>query len=137
MSSDMSDERREVARRLLEFRRYAREYDDREADVALAPRLVMKNGNSMYRNIAGSLEECGNFNLGYEQVIDRLADLIDPTCENKAIAINRRTPPEFRTDNLICSCCGTTFFADSEGINFPIDWAFCPECGARVISDDE
>ena len=133
----MSDERREAARMLRECRKYARGYDDREADVALAPRLVVKDGNSMYRNIAGSLEECGNFNLGYEQVIDRLADLIDPTCENKAIAINRRTPPEFRTDNLICSCCGTTFFADSEGINFPIDWAFCPECGARVISDDE
>lgn len=86
----MSDERRDVARRLLECRRDAREYDDREADVALAPKLVMKNGNSMYRNVAGSLEEGGNFSLGYEQAIYRLADLIDPTCEANSLADGRQ-----------------------------------------------
>ena len=53
----MSDERREVARRLRECRKYAQGYDDREADVALAPRLVVKDGNSMYRNIAGGVRE--------------------------------------------------------------------------------
>lgn len=64
----------------------------------------------------------------------RLADLIDPTCENKQIRYNRESPFEFRTDNLICSSCGETFFVDEYHINSPIDWAYCPNCGARVVS---
>ena len=124
MSSDMSDERREVARRLLEFRRYAREYDDREADVALAPRLVMKNGNSMYRNVAGSLEECGNFSLGYEQAIYRLADLIDPTCEANSLA----------DGEYYCSECGGNLGIEIEDESLLP--SYCPTCGARVSCDE-
>lgn len=66
-----------------------------------------------------------------------LADLIDPTCHNRQIAFNRTSPQEFRTDNLICSACGETFCADPDGVNFPIDWAYCPNCGARVVSNDD
>lgn len=120
----MSDERREVARRLLEFRRYAREYDDREADVALAPRLVMKNGNSMYRNVAGSLEEGGNFSLGYEQAICRLADLIDPTCEANNLA----------DGEYYCSECGGNLGIEIEDESLLP--SYCPTCGARVSHDE-
>ena len=125
MSSEMSDKRREVARRLREY------------PVHLA--LSMEGGFPLraLAMLSGLLNATGLRQDDPAWLYGRLADLIDPTCKNKAIAINRRTPPEFRTDNLICSCCGTTFFADSEGINFPIDWAFCPECGARVVSDDD
>lgn len=66
----------------------------------------------------------------------RLADLIDPTCRNKQIAYNRTAPREFRTDNFICSACGETFCADGDGVNHPIDWAYCPNCGARVTGVD-
>lgn len=125
MSSEMSDKRREVARRLREY--------------PVHPAVGGKGGFPLraLAMLSGLLDATGLRQDEPARLYGRLADLIDPTCENKAIAINRRTPPEFRTDNLICSCCGTTFFADSEGINFPIDWAFCPECGARVVSDDD
>lgn len=68
--------------------------------------------------------------------LEKLADLIDPTCRNKQIAYNRTAPLEFRTDNFICSACGETFCADGDGVNHPIDWAYCPNCGARVTGVD-
>ena len=55
------------------------------------------------------------------------------TCTNKAVEISRMAPIEFRTDDFICSACHETFCADRDGINHPIDWAFCPNCGARVV----
>lgn len=69
----------------------------------------------------------------YAVLLDGLADLIDPTCHNKQIEINKMAPLEFRTDNLICSNCGETFCADPDGINAPIDWAYCPNCGYRIV----
>lgn len=124
MSSEISDKRREVAMRLLESRRYAREYDDREADVALAPKLVTKNGNSMYRNVAGSLEEGGNLSLGYEQTICRLADLIDPTCEANELA----------GGEYFCSECGGNLGIEIEDESLLP--SYCPNCGARVTCDE-
>lgn len=72
----------------------------------------------------------------YEDAMVRLADLIDrPTCQNKQVVYNRMAPIEFRTDNFTCSACGETFCADGDGVNHPIDWAFCPNCGAEVLND--
>ena len=68
-----------------------------------------------------------------EDVYELLAGIIDPTCHNKAIAINKMAPLEFRTYNLICSNCGETFRADLDGINTPIDWEYCPNCGYRIV----
>lgn len=67
----------------------------------------------------------------------RLADIIDPTCHNKQIEINKMAPLEFRTDNIICSNCGETFCADPDGINAPIDWAYCPNCGYKIVETNE
>lgn len=64
---------------------------------------------------------------------NRLSSIIDPTCHNKQIEINKMAPLEFRTDNLICSNCGETFYADPDGINAPTDWAYCPNCGYRIV----
>lgn len=72
----------------------------------------------------------------YEFFFNRLADLIDPTCENKQVEVNKMAPIEFKADNFICSNCGETFCADSDGINAPIDWSYCPHCGARVVRDE-
>lgn len=70
----------------------------------------------------------------YYSVFARLADLIDrKTCQNKQVVYNRTAPKEFRTDNFTCSACGETFFADGDGVNHPIDWSFCPNCGAEVV----
>lgn len=69
-----------------------------------------------------------------EDVYKLLADLIDrPACQNKQVVYNRTAPKEFRTDNFTCSACGETFCADGDGVNHPIDWAFCPNCGAEVV----
>ena len=84
-----------------------------------------------------ALLNCIGITYDYANLFNRLADLIDPTCENKQIEINKMAPVEFRTDNLICSNCGETFCADKEGINAPIDWSYCPCCGARVVRDDD
>ena len=77
----------------------------------------------------------------YEELVNMsdsdLADLIDPTCKNKAEELNRMAPMEMRTDNLICSACGELFCADPDGVNHPIDWAYCPNCGARVVERGE
>ena len=70
----------------------------------------------------------------WDVIVNYLADLVDrPTCQNKQIVYNRTAPKEFRTDNLICSACGEIFCADGDGVNHPIDWAFCPNCGAEVV----
>lgn len=71
----------------------------------------------------------------YSDFFNRLADLIDPICKNKQVEVNKMAPIEFRADNLIFSNCGETFCADKEGVNAPIDWSYCPNCGARVVQE--
>lgn len=59
-----------------------------------------------------------------ENIYERVADLIDrPTCRIGYVP---------GSADRSCSACGETFCADGDGVNHPIDWAFCPNCGARV-----
>lgn len=114
-----SDERREVAENLRHLTighhiQYKEQFFDELAEVVVG------------------FEDYHDFDV----VLEKLADLIDPTCHNKQIAYNRTAPLEFRTDNFICSACGETFCADGDGVNHPIDWAYCPNCGARVTGVD-
>lgn len=68
-----SDERREVVERLREQVRYMRVNNCYEEDLN-----IVDCGNSAHRNIAGSVEPCGNFERGnYVPIVERLADLID------------------------------------------------------------
>lgn len=82
------------------------------------------------------LLNCMGITYDYANLFNRLADLIDPTCKNRQVDINKMAPIEFRADNFICSNCGETFCADKEGVNVPIDWSYCPDCGARVVRDE-
>lgn len=116
-----SDERREVAEMLRGLRH--RTYYNEE---------VVEN----IKDAIGIADPVNTFREP-EDVYECLADLIDPTCKNKADELNRMAPLEMRTDNLICSACGETFCADPDGVNFPIDWAYCPNCGARVVRGGE
>ena len=60
----------------------------------------------------------------YEEGAARLADLIDPTCHMVD------TDHEYE-DSIRCDVCQMTF-------NRPWEpFKFCPNCGARVVSDDE
>lgn len=107
-------------------------------DVA---RKLRGSGDRLFGNSFGGgsvkamdiIRESINVAYDYDKLFDRLADLIDPTCHNKQIEINKMAPLEFRVDNLICSNCGETFCADPDGINVPIDWTYCPNCGYRIV----
>lgn len=55
----------------------------------------------------------------FDTVIEKLADLIDPTCVMRPVL-----------EGFRCSACGT--YHDMSGFDeFP--WPRCPECGARVV----
>lgn len=51
-----------------------------------------------------------------KQMINRLADLIDPTCK-----------PVEAGNNIVCSECGADLYDDD---------LYCPHCGARVVQDN-
>lgn len=112
MPSD--SERREVAERL---RRCARETNGtRDFTMYL----------SYWIGVVGPTMDEGNpFTVAAdrrlaERTLEKLADLIDPTCRMRPVL------EDFR-----CSACGT--YHDMSGFEeFP--WPRCPECGARVVS---
>lgn len=81
----------------------------------LDPRLGVPH-NTLYEmmRVTGCFENHKSANPPV--LFHRLADIIDPTCHNKQIEINKMAPLEFRTDNLICSNCGETFCADQTAL---------------------
>ena len=123
--TETSEERREVAARLSLLDTKITSHDTLEQAVDKFMKAVY--GERPFSPVRYSVRNlCG---FGYV-----LSDLIDPTCKNKLDELNRMAPLEMRTDNFVCSACGETFCADPDGVNFPIDWAYCPNCGARVMS---
>ena len=117
--------------------------EKREVAENLREQAAYPGNSSMYmeafiEDLKQIIDTYGMSN-NYADLYDILADLIEPeperTCHNKIADINRLTPFEYRTDNFLCSACGEQFFADSEYINHPIDWAFCPNCGAKVVEE--
>ena len=105
------DTRRYVAqnlRRNLVFMRGNSEFYDKELDE-------VECGNQAYRNIAASVEECGNFkDANYIHIVERLADLIDiPTCVMTNVGGEFDLPDYDR---------------------YP--YKRCPECGAVVLNAD-
>lgn len=103
-----SDERREVAARL---RNEGRALTAIDMGVELA---------SLTLDDAIGIEH----NATWEECFDRLADLIDPTCENKYRNHGDRS--------FMCSECGYEAFTYGDSNCDPDDFAFCPHCGARV-----
>lgn len=113
-----SEERREVAENLREQLRYMRKNNSYDEDVNL-----VDCGNSAYRNIAGSVEPYGNFEKGnYVHIVERLADMIDPTCILQDATWDDGTCKW----GCICSACGAHLEYE-----YAQDLAYCPECGAR------
>lgn len=108
------DERREVAERL---RRCARETNGTYDFTMYLSYWVGVDGPTV--------DEGNPFTVAAdrrcaERTLEKLADLIDPTC---------RMEPE--GEGFRCSACGT--YHDMSGFEeFP--WPRCPECGARVVS---
>lgn len=115
-----SDERREVAARLRDLSRTA------DADGYCTAWDVL---------FALGMKRCDA--IGFVNAVDaqRLAELIDPTCEM----------PDVSTDNheleFMCSSCGCSYvfdldIYDSKGAT-AAPYNHCPNCGARVVSGDE
>lgn len=83
-------------------------------------------GNAAYRNIAASVEDCGNLIDGnYIHIVETLADLIDrPTCQMKS------TP---ESGYRVCSRCWAFVREDAvTDCTEAILVRFCPNCGAAV-----
>ena len=100
-----NDERCEVAENLRSLTyghiRYKEEFFDELSEVVVG------------------FEDCHDFGT----VIEKLADLIDPTCRMRPVL-----------EGFRCSACGT--YHDMSGFDeFP--WPRCPECGARVVRTND
>lgn len=120
-----SDERREVAENLRKQLRYMRKNNSYHEDAD-----VVDCGNSAYRNIAGSVEPYGNFEKGnYVHIVERLADLIDPTCHMTREFAETELGRVFQ--GWLCDECMCT--ADVPDASEPP--SYCPNCGARVVDD--
>ena len=115
-----SDERREVAERLRELPSTA------DADGCCTEWDVL---------FALGVEQCDVIGFVRADDAQRLADLIDPTCEDEA-DVNP-------VDGFMCSACGWWGNAQQAWSNgwgepdfdSPTEYAirFCPNCGARVV----
>ena len=98
-----SDERRDIAESLRYMNRYERICYKEQFFDELAETVV---GFEDYHD--------------FDTVIEKLVDLIDPTCRMRPVL-----------EGFRCSVCGT--YHDMSGFEeFP--WPRCPECGARVVS---
>lgn len=101
--SDISDERREVAAMLRES--WPEAGGINEVWEVLDPILGTHDGPDVYK--------------AWEQTFNRLADLIDPTCE---AAYDNPFASDF---NYRCMACGEHFSTCGEP-------KYCPGCGGRI-----
>ena len=113
-----SDERREVARKLRDCIFHAKGHD-LDGDCDMWSDKCVETRCTLYNDIAACIEEGGNVNLSSEEVFDRLADLIDPTCE---AAHDNPFASDF---NYRCMACGEHFSTCGEP-------KYCPGCGGRI-----
>ena len=100
--------------------------DDERCEVAENLRYMNQYERICYKE--QFFDELAETVVGFEDyhdfgtVIEKLADLIDPTCKMRPVL-----------EGFRCSACGTYYdMGGSE--EFP--WPRCPECGARVVSGD-
>ena len=106
-----SDERRNVAEELRDLIDDDLSRDDPHSNVPLDD---VERAIGIYGGFydGGTTADC----------VERLADLIDPTCRMRPVI-----------EGFRCSACGT--YHDMSGFDeFPRPR--CPECGARVVSGD-
>lgn len=72
---------------------------------------------TLYKVLYGRSVTMGtSFEDDSKAILERLADLIDPTCK-----------PVATGDNIVCSECGAGLYDDD---------LYCPHCGARVVRNE-
>lgn len=118
------NERQEVARRLraLPSDVYA-EIGEWERDGLFieANRSDEADYSQIHNALFGCFPADAMHPCDYEELHNRLADLIDPVCELDL---------DISMENIKCSACGK---AIPHGTN-PLEMKYCPSCGARVVS---
>lgn len=119
-----SDERREVAERLRDeaggFRRLEKEWGHEPTiDLGDVPAVVQDVAH--FAGLDGTVRTC--------VLLDRLADLIDPTCQVSSVETYDDELGQLEGWEFHLTC----------GHSFQRPWneppAYCPECGARVVDE--
>ena len=84
--------------------------------------------NALYKVLFGhSVPGDTKFEDDGKAILERLADLIDPTCE---VALDEELSQELQGDMFRCNKCDAAF----PRING--EYHYCPNCGARVVRDE-
>lgn len=87
-------------------------------------------GHTYINGTLYGMQVCARDELALRDGMRRLADLIDPTC---TVKLEHVVVDDYRRNTLVlpvCSACGFTLDKRMPKPNF------CPECGARLVSDD-
>ena len=114
-----SDERHEMAERLRALLDDDLDFDDSRSDVSLTEvEVALRLLDGFYDNSTKA------------EYVQHLADLIDPTCKLRFDAVH---------DDFVCSACAAKFdhFQTYDGHGRWNDMRYCPNCGARVVTDDD
>ena len=112
------DERREVAERL-------RELDDSELQVYDMTYFAIRSA------VGCEGDQCPDG----RKLVDRLADLIDPTCLARADVED--TPDGGQFDCWSCSVCGNILSSDPDYDTDTDGHTYCEVCGHRIIGKGE
>ena len=131
-----SDERREVARRLRDeadgFRRHEKEWGQ-ELTIDLGDVPAIFQDVTCFAGLDGTVRDC--------VLLDRLADLIDPKCSMDAIDTGEIADYDCCEHIMHCKSCDAEFgyvlYSEDGDVDMDDKPKFCPECGARVVSDDD
>ena len=125
-----SDERREVAARLRDeadgFRRLENELGQLTIDLGEVTAVFQDVAH--FAGLDGTVRTC--------VLLDRIADLIDPTCEVMEVPDN----DEFMVrvvSGFVCKRCGHEAIVERNCDGSAEPPRFCPHCGARVTSGGE
>ena len=134
-----SDERRVVAKRLRELptdmQQEMREWED--GGLFIEESLSDEADYSQIHNaVLGCFPAEHMHPCDYEELHERLADLIDPTCEVMEVPDN----DEFMVrvvSGFVCKRCGHEAIVERNCDGSADPPRFCPRCGARVTSGGE
>lgn len=144
MSKPINAERKEMARKLraLPSDVYAALGEwEREGLIIEANRSDEADYSQIHDALFGYFPPDVMHPCDYEELHNRLADLIDPVCRIVCIDDTYNTPETGRVDewHYECSKCGeelddSDMDAMDSGVQ-PFD--YCPHCGARVVQCDD
>ncbi len=134
-----SDERRDIAARLraLPIDTYAVRKEWEEGGLFIDANLGDEADYSQIHNAVFGCFPAEYMHAGdYEELHERLADLIDPTCTIDVMDTGERADYECRERIMHCSHCNAEFgyvlYGEDGDVSMDDKPKFCPGCGARV-----